>query len=277
MPPQSIASRSWVDETPGHGADVVEELQGGGCVSARRGVREAKDPQVNIDLLCGSVGDSEVVEPVSSGTAVAWRPGASAFGSAAARAAGGPASPHRRGRAGVTGRTATAPMARRRPTSRREQLHRSVSPRGLPGIGIVRGVKSSRKGIVGTMPCPARPGKCQKSSCSDSLRVDQPPGHCADLVEEVEDSGGPTSVDRARPCEEADVGVDLLGRGEGDAPVANAVAAGSSVSLRQVCRHRCCRSDHLIGERLQRSGHPPDERDGLISRIDYTFPRTTRR
>ena len=93
-----------IDQTPGHGADVVEELQGGGCVSARRGVSEAKDPQVNIDLLCGSVGDSEVVEPVSSGTAVAWRPGASAFWSAAARAAGGPASHKRRGRGKGGGR-----------------------------------------------------------------------------------------------------------------------------------------------------------------------------
>ena len=90
-------------ETPGHGADVVEELQGGGCLIAFRGVGEAENPEVDVDLLRGSVGNQVVVEPVSSGTPVAWRPGAPAFWSAAAPAAGVPASPHRRGRAWVAG------------------------------------------------------------------------------------------------------------------------------------------------------------------------------
>ena len=79
LPPQSTASGFWVEKTPGHGADVVEELQGVGCVSAMCGVREAEDPQVNINLLRGRIGDSEVVEPGPSGSPVAWRPGAPAF------------------------------------------------------------------------------------------------------------------------------------------------------------------------------------------------------
>ncbi len=50
---------------------------------------------------------------------------------------GGPASHHRRGRAGVTGRAATTPMARRRPTPAPEEMLSSPSP-GEPGSAIVR-------------------------------------------------------------------------------------------------------------------------------------------
>ncbi len=50
---------------------------------------------------------------------------------------GGPASPDQRGRAGVNGRTATTLIRRRRPPLRPDEPHRNVSPRGLPGIGIV--------------------------------------------------------------------------------------------------------------------------------------------
>ena len=42
-------------------------------------------------------------------------------------------------------RAATAPMARRRPASWLEQPHRGCVPRGLPGIGIVRGVEAAGK------------------------------------------------------------------------------------------------------------------------------------
>ena len=72
LAPTTIASRPWVDEAPGHGADVVEELQGGGCVIAFRAVGEAENPEVDVDLLRGSVGDLVVVEPVPSGTPVAF-------------------------------------------------------------------------------------------------------------------------------------------------------------------------------------------------------------
>ena len=80
-------------------------------------------------------------------------------------------------------------MGRRRPTSWPERPHRDGVPRGEPGIGIVRSVDGSRKSIVGTMPCPARPEERQKSSCAGSLRVDQPPGHGADVVEELQGCG----------------------------------------------------------------------------------------
>ena len=99
-----------------------------------------------------------------------WRPGAPAFWSAAAGTAGGPASPHRRGRAKVTGRAATAPMVRRRPASLLEQLHRDCVPRGLPGIGIVRSAEGRQQGIAGTMPCPARPSERQYPACSQGER-----------------------------------------------------------------------------------------------------------
>jgi hypothetical protein len=62
-----------MEETPGHGADVVEELQGSGCVSAMRGVREAEDSKVNVHFLRGSIGNPEVMEPVSSGSSVTLR------------------------------------------------------------------------------------------------------------------------------------------------------------------------------------------------------------
>jgi len=50
---------------------------------------------------------------------------------------GGPASHHRRGRVEATWRTATTPMARRRPVSLPGKPHRNALPRGLPGSAIV--------------------------------------------------------------------------------------------------------------------------------------------
>jgi hypothetical protein len=61
-----------MDESPGHGADVVEELQGGGCLIAMHGVEEAEETEVAVDLLRGSVGDTPVVGAVSSEAAVAF-------------------------------------------------------------------------------------------------------------------------------------------------------------------------------------------------------------
>jgi hypothetical protein len=60
-----------MDESPGHGADVVEELQGGGCLIAMHGVGEAEETEVEVDLLRGSVGDEPVMGEVSSEAAMA--------------------------------------------------------------------------------------------------------------------------------------------------------------------------------------------------------------
>ena len=62
-----------------------------------------------------------------------WHPGAPAFWSAC----GGPASPHRRGRERDDWRTATTPMARRRPPPEPEKMHWNALSRGLPGSAIV--------------------------------------------------------------------------------------------------------------------------------------------
>ena len=121
-----------MEETPGHGADVVEELQGGGCLIGFREVGEAENPEVDVDLLRGSVGDAVVVEPVSSGTSVAWRPGAPAFWSAAARAAGGPASHHRRGRARVDWKVCDHADGAPAAFLGFGEVHRDGVPRGLP-------------------------------------------------------------------------------------------------------------------------------------------------
>jgi hypothetical protein len=60
-----------VEEAPGHGADLIEEQQGGCCLIAMHGVGKAEETEVRVDLLRGSVGDPPVVGPVSSETAVA--------------------------------------------------------------------------------------------------------------------------------------------------------------------------------------------------------------
>ena len=70
MSTHSGAASLWVEEAPGHGADVVEESQGGGCVGCVRSNREPEETEVDVDLLRGAVGDAEVVEPVASGSTV---------------------------------------------------------------------------------------------------------------------------------------------------------------------------------------------------------------
>jgi hypothetical protein len=59
-----------VEEAPGHGADLVEEQQGGCCLIAMHGAGEAEETEVAVDLLRGSVGDPPVVGAVSSESAV---------------------------------------------------------------------------------------------------------------------------------------------------------------------------------------------------------------
>ena len=60
---------------------------------------------------------------------------------------GSRASHHRRGRARVDWKTATTPMARRRPASEREQIHWIDLPRGLPGMPLC-GSKRLAGGLV---------------------------------------------------------------------------------------------------------------------------------
>jgi len=97
------------------------------------------------------------------GFCVAWRPGTPAFW----LACGGPASPHRRGRERDDWRTATTPMARRRPPPEPEKTHRNAVPRGLPGSAIVWIIPRSREvvphnGVPGTPRCDAIPPRTQR-------------------------------------------------------------------------------------------------------------------
>ena len=141
----------------------------------------------------------------------------------------------------------------------RTELLRSC---GTCSARVPRAMVEAAAGLKGKQGC------LPPQSTASGFRVEETPGHGSDFVEEVEDSGCAPSVDGVRPCEEADVGVDLFGRGKRDAPVMDSVSAGSPVSLGEVCRHRCRRPDHLIGERLQGSGDSPDEGNGSISRVD---------
>ena len=116
-----------------------------------------------------------------------WRPGASAFWSAAAIAAGVPASPHRRGRAGVTGegcdRADDAPAAclvawRGAPEGCTARVAPLDIVRGAVGTG--RGLRNNVKdGTPRRAPevdlygpvVPAHPGGCEKLCGSCSARV----------------------------------------------------------------------------------------------------------
>jgi len=58
-----------VEEAPGHGSDVVEETNSVLGSRCGDGTHADEETQVGVDLFRGAVGDSPVVEAVSSGTA----------------------------------------------------------------------------------------------------------------------------------------------------------------------------------------------------------------
>ena len=53
-----------MQQPPGHGADVVEELQGAKRSAAIDGTGSQQDFQVRLDLLRGAEGDAEMVRTV---------------------------------------------------------------------------------------------------------------------------------------------------------------------------------------------------------------------
>ena len=61
-----------MEQPPGHCANFVEELQGGDCLFAMHGTCDAEKPEVTVHFLCGSIGDTPLVEPVSSVSPVAF-------------------------------------------------------------------------------------------------------------------------------------------------------------------------------------------------------------
>jgi len=55
-----------MEQPPGHGADLVDEAQGGFGLCAVDGARLGQQSQVGVNLLRGSECDSPVVDPVSA-------------------------------------------------------------------------------------------------------------------------------------------------------------------------------------------------------------------
>jgi hypothetical protein len=61
-----------MEQSPSHRANFVEELQGGGCISAMHGTCNAEKPEVAVHLHRGSVGNPPIVGSVSSVPPVAF-------------------------------------------------------------------------------------------------------------------------------------------------------------------------------------------------------------
>jgi len=97
-----------------------------------------------------------------------------------------------------------------------------------------------------------------------SLRVQQPPGHGADLVKELQRRADACELDRTGVNEQPEMAVHLLRGAVGDAPVVYPVAAGSPMPLGKIGGDRRCRPDHLIGKTLQRSGYPLDDPEVIV-------------
>jgi len=74
---RKAADVSWIEKLPSHRTDFFEEIQGGDCLSAMDGPGKAENPEVDIHLFRGSVGNPPVVDSVSSESPVllSKRPG----------------------------------------------------------------------------------------------------------------------------------------------------------------------------------------------------------
>jgi len=79
---------------------------------------------------------------------------------------------------------------------------------------------------------------------------------------------GHSDVDNTGPKEKPQVAFDLLGRGVGNPPEVRPIASGPAVAFSEVGRYRAGRANHLIGNRLERSRDPQDQRDGVTSCLE---------
>ena len=100
------------------------------------------------------------------------------------------------------------------------------------------------------------------SAAGSGLRIEEAPGHGTDLIEEVEGDLDSVVIDSTSAGEETEVGIDLLGRGVGNAPVVKPISTCSAVSLAEICGNRAGGSDDLLGEALQRSWDSADQGQG---------------
>ena len=92
------------------------------------------------------------------------------------------------------------------------------------------------------------------------LRMKQPPGHGADLVEEVENAIDSPPINSTSTGKELNVRVDLLCRRVRDTPVVKPVSTRSTMTLCEIRRNRAGSSYDLVGKTLQGRRDPNDKR-----------------
>jgi hypothetical protein len=62
-----------VEEAPGDSSDFVEEIEGSLGAGDVDGASLSEEAKVGVGFLCGAVGDAPMVQPVSTGSTVAFR------------------------------------------------------------------------------------------------------------------------------------------------------------------------------------------------------------
>ncbi len=103
---------------------------------------------------------------------------------------------------------------------------------------------------------------------SSTRRMQQPPGYSSDFVEELESVIGLFTTNGICPGKKSKVAVNLFRRSVGDAPVVDPVSTATSMALCEVRRHRRCRPDHLVRDRLKGSGYLLYEQQCRSRRFD---------
>ena len=93
-------------------------------------------------------------------------------------------------------------------------------------------------------------------------RVQQAPDHRADFVEKVEGVRGFGPINRMSVKEEAEVAIDLFGRGVSDPPVVKSISTGTPVPFGEIGGNRTGRSNHLVGDGFEWCWNSSDETDG---------------
>ncbi len=121
------------------------------------------------------------------------------------------------------------------------------------GQGTAISVQRQRTGVSVTLDW--------HGALKSRLRVEQSPSHCTHLIKGLHRVTGSVRADRPGVSEKLQVAVDLFRRGVGDSPGVRPVSTDSAVPFCQIRRDRTCRTDHLIGYRLQRSWNPHHELD----------------
>jgi len=70
--PRSGSPTRGMEQPPGHGSDVVEEIKGGFGLCRAESAGAEEETEVDVDLPRGAVGDAVVVQPVATGSSIAF-------------------------------------------------------------------------------------------------------------------------------------------------------------------------------------------------------------